>query len=86
MLVFVRSLSYTPHASFSEESLTLLMLVLVRCFFYTPHADYREDVLKHFVSVLDWWESSLTLRCTPRAGVSYDMRFSYTVVVTTTQK
>ena len=30
MLVFVRSLSYTPHASFSEESLTLLMLVPVR--------------------------------------------------------
>ena len=45
MLVFVRIFSYTPHASFSEESLTLLMVVPVRCFSYTPHADNSEDVM-----------------------------------------
>ena len=45
MLVFVRSFSYTPHASFSKASLTLLMVVPVRCFAYTLHADHSEDVM-----------------------------------------
>ena len=61
MLVFVKSLSYTPHASFSEESLTLLMLVLVRCFFYTPHADHSEEILISSLPLLDRPEFSLSL-------------------------
>ena len=59
MLVFVRSFSYTPLASFSGAkaevghkksysatvSLALLMLVLVRCFSYISHADFNEEFL-----------------------------------------
>ena len=57
MLIFVRSFSYTPHASFSAAkaelgdkrlyfatvSLALLMLVLVRCFSYLLHAGFNEE-------------------------------------------
>ena len=54
----MRSFSYTPDASFSEEfllhssgyiwwgvPLTLLMLVLVRSFSYTPRAGFSEEFL-----------------------------------------
>ena len=42
MPVLVRSFSYTPDVSFSEEFLllALLMLVFVRSFSYTPHASF----------------------------------------------
>ena len=57
MLIFVRSFSYTPRASFSAAkaelgdkrlyfatvSLALLMLVLVRCFSYLLHAGFNEE-------------------------------------------
>ena len=65
MLVFVRSFSYTPHASFSAAkaevgdkrlysavSLTLLMLVLVRSFSYTPHTGFSEEFLLHSACLL----------------------------------
>ena len=46
MLVVVRSFSYTPAASFSEEfSLTLLQLVLVRSFSYTHDFSFSEEFL-----------------------------------------
>ena len=52
MLVLVRSFSYTPHASFSED---------YAC--YTLHAELVR---------------MLSYSCTPWAGVSQDMPFSYT--------
>ena len=61
MIVLVRSLSYTPDDSFSEEfflhsscylywgvSLTLLSLYLVKSFSYTPDASFSEEFFLHF--------------------------------------
>ena len=45
MPVLVRSFSYTPDASFSEECLTLLMLVLVKNFSYTSDASFSQEFL-----------------------------------------
>ena len=48
MLVLVRCFSYTPHASFSEISVSLALLVLLlRCFSYTHHASFTEVFLLH---------------------------------------
>ena len=64
----------------------LIMAVLVSSFSYIPHTDHSEDVLKYFAcwisdNLLLHWGAHLVLEL-----VSKDMRFSYTVVVTTTQK
>ena len=56
------------------------MLVPVRCFSYTPHADHSEEFLIHFAG---WIGENLL---SPRAGFTQHIPFSYTVVVTTTQK
>ena len=42
MLGLVRNVSYTPHASFSEESYTP-DVTLVRSFPYTPDASFCEE-------------------------------------------
>ena len=82
MLVFVRSFSYTPRASISEESLTLLVVVPVRCFSYTPHAGLTEEFLIPSLRLLDQREFSLSLIfCSCRIQTC----FSYTIIVTTTQ-
>ena len=49
MLVVVRSFSYTPDASFSDEFLShaRLMLDLVRSFSYTTDARFSEEFLLH---------------------------------------
>ena len=47
MLILVRSLSNAAHASFSEESILILMLVLVRSLSYTPQASFSEASLLH---------------------------------------
>ena len=46
MLVLVRYLSYTPHASFIEVFLLhISCYFLVRCFSYTAHASFSEVFL-----------------------------------------
>ena len=47
MLVLVRSFSYTPDASFSEEC---LIIVLVKSFTYTHQDSFSEEFLLH-----SWW-------------------------------
>ena len=48
MLVLVRSFSYTPDASFSEEFLLHSSgSFLVRSFSYTPDAGFSEEFLLH---------------------------------------
>ena len=47
MLVLVRSLSYTPCASFREETYTP-DTVLLRSFSCTPRAGFSEEFLLHF--------------------------------------
>ena len=94
MLVLWRSFSYTPRAgfrkefsytlraSFSEKSLTLIMVVPVRCFSYTSHADHGEEFLIPSLRLLGRRKLSVS----HRPGLRQDTRFSYAVVVTTTQK
>ena len=45
----MRSFSYTPDASFSEDrvSLTILRLCLLRSFSYTPDDSFGEEFLLH---------------------------------------
>ena len=52
MLVLVRSFSYTPDASFSEEFLFPLELVIVRRIPYNPGASFSEEFLLHSSSWL----------------------------------
>ena len=48
MLALVKSLSYTPDASFSQEFLLhSWCYVLVRNFSYTPDVSFSEEVLLH---------------------------------------
>jgi len=58
------------------------MLVPLRCFSYIPHADHSEEFFRPWLCFLDRREFSLS----PRAGFRQDIRFCYTIVVTTTQK
>ena len=61
------------------------MVVPVRRFSYTPHSDHREKFL--ISSLLACWigENFLFLSYSPRAGFRQDVRFSYTIIVRTTQ-
>ena len=47
MLVLVKSFSFNPDASFSEESLTPLKLVLVKSFPYAPSGSFKVEFLLH---------------------------------------
>ena len=84
VLVFVRSFSYTPFANFSEESLTRLMVDPVRCFSYIAMLIIvRSFSYRHFACWIG--ENFLFLSYSPRAGFRQDVRFSYTIIVRTTQ-
>ena len=70
--LFVRSFSYTPHASFCEESFTLRMVVPVRCFSYTPHP----------LRLMDRGEFPLSYSLC--GGFKQNICFSYTIIGTRT--
>ena len=54
MPVLVRSFSYTPDVSFSENFLLhSLLLVLEKSFPYTPHARFSEEAFQRGVSFAD---------------------------------
>ena len=56
----MRSLSYTPDGSFSEEFLlhSSVVLIVVRSFSYAPHAGFCEEFLSLTLLMLFWWPRS----------------------------